>query len=532
MSELTVVADALRVRRDLDPEAPLIKVGGDWVSSRLLDEESDRLAAGLAMLGTTKGDRIAWMLPNRPEVPELLFAVAKLGAIQVPLNPFLKGEFLAYQLNDCGATVLITDAEGMGSAAPRLSSTGIKHLILVGEGSGDADVLQPMSFVELKLNGADLAPAGVSPSDTYSILYTSGTTGLPKGCMIPHGYYIGAGRAFGALMKPGDRVFTSFPLFHNGGQVAQLMGTIVNNAAICFETEFSATAFMQRAFEERATLVTGVGAIAMAVLARPPEMGEQDNELRMAAFAPLAVDKQLEFARRFNCAITSSGYGQTECNPITLEPEISDSKRETMGRPLPHLDVRIVDDFDNELPRGTIGELIVRPFQPGTSTMFSGYWGKPEATLEQWSNLWHHTGDYAVMDADGYVTFVDRKKDALRRRGENVSSFELESAIAAHSAVASVAVCAVPSPLGEDEIKACIVPTEGSQIQSAELFEFFKQNIPYFAIPRFVQIRTSLPLTAATQRIQKHLLRDEGVPEDCWDFESLGLHVDKAERRS
>jgi crotonobetaine/carnitine-CoA ligase len=532
VTKLEVVADALRARRELDADAPLIKVGGGWVSSLVLDEESDRLAAGLAILGSTKGERIAWMLPNCPEVPGLLFAIAKLGAIQVPLNPYLKGEFLAYQLNDCGATVLVTDAAGMKSAAPRLSATGIKHLVLVGGTGEGLDVVPTLEFSELKLQGSEPPNVEVMASDTYSILYTSGTTGLPKGCMIPHGYYIEAGRAFSALMKPGDRVFTSFPLFHNGGQVAQLMGSVVNNAAVCFETEFSATAFMERAFEERATVVTGVGAIAMAVLARPVSAGEQDNDLRMAAFAPLVVEKQLEFARRFNCAVTSSGYGQTECNPITLKPNIPDEKRGTMGLPLPHLEVRIVDDFDNEVPTGTIGELIVRPRNPGTTTMFSGYWGKPEATLALWRNLWHHTGDYATMDDDGYVTFVDRKKDALRRRGENVSSFELEAAIAGHPFVAEVAVCAVPSSLGEDEIKACIVPIAGAEILPHELFDFLKLNVPYFAIPRYVQIRESLPMTAATHRVQKHVLRDEGITDDCWDFEELELRIDKADRRS
>jgi len=532
VTKLEVVADALRARRELDADAPLIKVGGGWVSSRVLDEESDRLAVGLASLGTAKGDRVAWMLPNRPEVPELLFAIAKLGVIQVPLNPYLKGEFLAYQLNDCGATVLVTDAAGLRSAAPRLAETGINHVVLVGEADEGADVVQYLEFSELKVQSSELQPVQVIPSDTYSILYTSGTTGLPKGCMIPHGYYIGAGRAFSALMKPGDRVFTSFPLFHNGGQVAQLMGTVVNNAAICFETEFSATMFMERAFEERATLVTGVGAIAIAVLARPVAEGEKDNDLRLAGFAPLSIEKQVEFGRRFNVPVFSSGYGQTECNPITLEPNPPDDKRQTMGRPLPHLDVRIVNDFDDEVPLGTIGELIVRPRDPGTSTIFSGYWGNAEATMTVSRNLWHHTGDYATMDEDGFVTFVDRKKDALRRRGENVSSFELEAAIVAHPSVAEVAVCAAPSALGEDEIKACIVPVAGAEILPDELFDFFKLNVPYFAIPRYVQIRESLPTTAATHRVQKHLLRDEGITDDCWDFEALDLRVDKAERRS
>jgi crotonobetaine/carnitine-CoA ligase len=191
--------------------------------------------------------------------------------------------------------------------------------------------------------------------------------------------------------------------------------------------------------------------------------------------------------------------------------------------------VKLVVEEDVEVPPGTVGEIVLRPRDPNAT--YSGYWNKPDATVAAWSNLWHHTGDLARADEDGYLTFVDRKKDSLRRRGENVSSFELETAIAGHPKVARAAVCAVPSPLGEDDIKACIVASPGPPPTAEELFEFFRDHLPYFAVPRFVELRESLPVTAATDRVQKHVLRAEGVTAGTWDLDGMGLTVPRTARR-
>jgi crotonobetaine/carnitine-CoA ligase len=212
-----------------------------------------------------------------------------------------------------------------------------------------------------------------------------------------------------------------------------------------------------------------------------------------------------------------------------MSPVGGPRKRGTLGRPSPHLEVKLVDDEDVEVPPGTVGEIVLRPRDPNAT--YSGYWNKPEATVAAWSNLWHHTGDSARADADGFYTFVDRKKDCLRRRGENVSSFELEAAIATHPDITAVAVCGVPSPLGEDDIKACIVWTPPSPPTPDELFTFFKDSLPYFAIPRFVELRASLPVTAATGRVTKHVLRAEGITPSTWDLEELGFSVARADRR-
>jgi crotonobetaine/carnitine-CoA ligase len=533
VSGVGTVVDKLRERAARDPDAPFVHCTGEWVSAAELAAVTDRVAAGLFALGIREGDRVALILPNRNEFLELYFALAKLGAIQVPLNYWLKGEFLRYQLNDSGARVLIADAPGVSSAVPIVQGTAVERIVHV-------DALDPtvsvaaIAYQEVRACTTGFDEPEHRDSAVQSILYTSGTTGAAKGCMLPYGYYAAAGIALGQaeLVIPGDTVFTAFPLFHAGGQAISLTAALMNDAAVHYEPEFSASQFMPRAAAAGATMLWGVGPMGMAILATPETPADRDNVLRLAAFVPMPPAQQAVFEERFGVPFTSEMYGQTECQPVTASPPSGPRSRGSLGLPAPHLEVRVVDDDDRSVAPGEVGEIVLRPREP--NAMFCGYWGKPEASVEAARNYWHHTGDLGVADADGFITFVDRKKDALRRRGENVSSFELEAAIAKHPAVAQCAVCAVPSPLGEDDIKACLVLVPDGRAEPPspeELFEYFKSSVPYFAIPRYVEIRDSLPLTAATGRVMKHVLRDEGVTDATWDFEQLTLVVPKAERR-
>jgi crotonobetaine/carnitine-CoA ligase len=305
------------------------------------------------------------------------------------------------------------------------------------------------------------------------------------------------------------------------------MAALVNDASICYETEFHASTFMTRAAAEGATMRWGVGPMGMAILAQAESAADRDFSFRLASWTPMRAEDQLDFERRFNTPVIAEGYGQTECTPVSINTVDGARKRGSAGRAVPHFELKIVDDDDVEVPTGEVGEIVVRPRRP--DAMFQGYWNNAEATVGAFRNLWHHTGDWGTVDQDGFFTFVDRKKDAIRRRGENVSSFQLEEAISGHAAVAQVAVCGVPSPLGEDEIKAWIVPA-GAPPAPEEFFDFLKQHVPYFAIPRYVEFRQSLPVNAMG-RVMKHLLRGEGVGDDAWDFEVMGLAVDRVERR-
>jgi len=235
------------------------------------------------------------------------------------------------------------------------------------------------------------------------------------------------------------------------------------------------------------------------------------------------------FLERFGAVVLSQLYGQTECGAITYARLSEERPLGSIGRPAPYLDVRLHDDDDHDVPTGSVGEIVVRPRVP--HALYLGYWDKPAATVEAWKNLWHHTGDYGRADENGFITFVDRKKDALRRRGENVSSQELERAIIAHPAIAEAAVIGVPSPMTEDDIKACVVLVEGASVAPEELFSFFKEALPYFAIPRYVEVVDELPKNA-TLRVMKHLLREKGVTEETWDLEAMGFGVGRDARRS
>jgi crotonobetaine/carnitine-CoA ligase len=518
------------------PDFPFIKVGtGAWCTYRQLDRASDRVAAGLAEIGVGPGDRVALVCGNRLETVELLFACAKLGAIHTPLNYHLRGEFLRYQLTDCGASTLVTDGPGAAAAAPILGQTSVRRCVAL-DGSDEADGADAspdgaVPYQRLRASTAALPAAQVRPADILSLIYTSGTTGYPKGCMLSHGYHVNAGASVRPVgwVVPGDRMFTAFPHFHTSFQVNVLMSALVNDASVVQEPAFHASVFMRRAAEEGATMIWGLGTMAMAILAQPPSARDRDNTVRLSAWCPLHPGRQLEFQERFGGVVNSEAYGQTEAVPIVIEPADQPSRLPfVVGRPSELYDVRIVDELDRELPAGQVGEIVVRPRRP--DCMFSGYWGKPEASLAAFRNLWHHTGDLGKLDEQQRLTFVDRAKDAVRRRGENVSCFELELAIGQHPMVAQAAATAVPSPLGEDDIKISIICHPGDVPGPAEWFAFFRDQLPYYAIPRYVDIRESFPLTA-TGRVRKDALRAEGVPGGAWDLERLGLMVPRDQRR-
>lgn len=526
---IRVVGDVLRKHAVEHGDIEFIKCDGvGYLTYAEVDRRADRVAAGLSALGVKKGDRVAIIMPNRIEMIDLFFGCARLGAVQVPLNYYLRGKFLEYQLRDCAPTAIIGDALGLASARPLLDRTDVSLVVSVDQTDdnrpGDvafAEVASATGAVDMEIGRRDL----------MSIIYTSGTTGMPKGCMLSHGYYTWCGSAFGKVgwVVPGDRMFTALPMFHLGGRAAALMAALMNDASINFEGDFRASSYMARAASERATMIYGgVPAAALAILAQPPTPEEASYSFRLAQFTALTPTAQEEFERRFKTPVMVEGYGQTEVTPATINRVDGVRKRGGCGPAAHGREVRILDENDNPVPTGEVGQIAVRPTEP--DSIFAGYWNKPEATLEAFRNFWHHTGDLGRMDEDGHVFYVDRASDSLRRRGENISSVELETAIREHPNVAMVAICAVPSDLGEDDVMACVVLDPPNSATVEELFEYFKRELPYYAIPRYLQLRECLPVNVMG-RILKHELRSQGLTADTIDLEARGLVVSRAERR-
>lgn len=509
-----VVPDVLAERASTSPDVVFVECDGVRRTFAQMEVRSERLAAGLASLGVQPGDRVATILPNCIEHVDLIFACARLGAIHVPVNIFLKGGFLSYQLRDASASVVVGDAAGL-AAVDAIS----------GELPDLQHVLEASALPTADAN--DAPDVEIAPGDTVAIMYTSGTTGMPKGCMIPHGYHTRSPIESNTLLEygPGDVLYSALPLFH-GWARGMLFGSLVHGVTAVIDADFSPATALRRFAETKATVFSGVGAMGMALLAQPPSDADRAHNLRCAFMIPFAPADEAAFTERFGVRVQSNMYGQTETGAITFTPLAESGKPGTIGRPAPQYEVRVVDDNDADVSTGWVGEVVVRSKIP--DVLYTGYWNKPDDTAEAMRGGWHHTGDLARRDREGYFTFVDRKKDALRRRGENVSSVQLEQAIVSHPKVAEAAIVAVPSAMTEDDIKVCIVPS--GELDARELFVFFKEKLPYFAIPRYVQVMDALPKTA-TMRVQKHILRATGVTSSTWDLEALGLVVARDERR-
>ena len=418
---------------------------------------------------------------------------------------------------------MVADAAGLQAVNAVIDDLPeLKRIVVLDDAAGDA-----IPYARLRTSRAPVPQPELKQASLMAIMYTSGTTGMPKGCMLPHGWYLNTPKSSKHMMGygDGDVLETALPLFHAWAQ-GMVMGALYNGLRAVIETQFSPATVVQRWKETGATVYAGVGMMGMAMLAVPESPADRDHTVRCTLMLPFAPDEQRRFEERFGLTMLSQMYGQTEGGAITFCALSEERKPGTIGKPSPFYDLRLVDDDDQEVARGEVGEIVIRPREP--YGMYLGYWRKPDATIEAWRNLWHHTGDQGRMDDDGFITFVDRKKDAIRRRGENVSSVEVEIAIQRHPKIAEVAVHAVPSEISEDDIKACIVVIE--EPTPEELFVFFKQNLPYFAVPRYVEIVPELPRNA-TLRVMKHLLRARGITPETWDFEKLGLTVARAERR-
>ena len=501
-------------------------VDGEAWSFAELRSRVRTVAAGLQALGVQQGDFVISWQPNGPWAVLTMLALNYLGAVYVPFNTSYRGPILAHVLRNCGARLMIAHGALIGRLA-EVERADLRRIVVIGDERPALGGIELVDRSVLRDIARELQePARpIAPWDTHMVIYTSGTTGPSKGVLCSYLHSYTAASAFRHI-EPGDCVYTALPMFHVGGAYG-ILHALIHGITVVLDAEFRTTEFWDRIDRYRVTTTGLLGAMVGFLLAQPPSAADRTHSLKKALLAPLDANG-VKFAERFGVT-TYTLFNMSELSvPLFSDP--NPDQPGLCGKPRPGVELRIVDEHDMEVPDGAVGELVVRMEQPWTMT--HGYLGDAEATARAWRNGWFHTGDLFRRDERGNYFFVDRLKDVVRRRGENISSFEVESALMLHPDVAEAAVVAVRDQIGEEEVLAVVTPVEGRTLDPAELLKFLQPRLPHFMLPRFVRILDRMPKTP-THKIEKHVLRAEGVTEQTWDREAAGLRVrrDALERR-
>jgi carnitine-CoA ligase len=507
-----VVTRAILERHAAERPDALCVIGPDgerWTWAQALDE-AYRAAAALAARGVGRGDHVLIFLPNGLDWLRAWWGISALGAVMVTVNVAYRGETLRHVCAESGATLIITD-DVLGG---RLAGLGLEL------GTVSAADLRAGTAVEPVLDPP------LEPWDVHAVNFTSGTTGPAKGVLTPYlATYMGGVNAMGEAggLTSADRWLVDTPLFHVSGQMTALV-CISAGASMAVREQFAGSRYWEVAAESGATHSLLVGTMAGFLLSREPSAAERAHRLRVVVLAPMVADPGA-FRERFDVASLCSVYGQTEISsPLLVAPGAAIVPG-SVGQPRRGVQLRIVDEHDLPVAVGQVGELVVRTDLPWEMNV--GYFRRPEATVAAWRNGWFHTGDMFRCDQDGNYFYVDRVRDTLRRRGENISSFQVEAEVMMHPDVVDVACVGVPAELGEHEVKVFVVPVEGHQIDPAELIAFLVPRLPHFMIPRFVEVTAELPKTQSL-RVRKFELRGRPNTAATWDRQAAGQGVSRA----
>jgi len=498
-------------------DALWVEVDGNRLTWHEVDRLADRVASALAKLGVAKGDRVSCFMANSIEVLFVWFGTVKLGAIWNPINAGLRGDDLAYVLADVAPKVLVVDADN-AHKIDELSGRGSYRRFVVGA----AGLAGYEPFDALLREDAAAPRIEIGPADPAVLLYTGGTTGLPKGALLPHFAWICAGyryrEAFGATAA--DRNFTALPLYHVGALMGGVIAPLICNMSCVVDRSFSLTNYWRRVRESEATIADVIGTIMILLCRQPPSPSDRDHRLRacIAVVSQAPSHLPAEFSRRFGVKLVNL-YSLTEVGGLLAIFNPIDSPRpEANGKPWGWADVRIVGDNDESLPPGAIGQIVLRPTVPFSFML--GYYNSPVRTLECYRNLWFHTGDLGYLDEDGWLFFTGRQAHWLRRRGENISTHEVESILSRYPGIAEVVVVGVPSELGDEEVKAFIIPDQGVAIDPVALVRWCEKKMAGFKVPRFIAFTEDFPRSAAKREVERHKLR--ALPNaDAWDSEKV-----------
>jgi carnitine-CoA ligase len=532
----------LEIRARLHGDRPFIQTVG---SAALAYAEADRLvnrfAHGLAAQGVGRGDRVLVMLPNCVEFMLVWWAINRLGAIEVSVNNAYKGYFLQHVVSNSGGRLIVVAAEFLEHLEAIEDRCPDLETVVTWQPPGAAaggvhrfKRLRTVPFEELPAHRDDPPGVEVSYRDLCAIMYTSGTTGPSKGVTLPHAHCTIFCEATANLTRftQDDTYFVATPLYHGNAPIMQVYPALLRGGRAVICPRFSASEWVDQIRGSGATVTNLLGVMMDFVFRQPPRDSDRDHRLRVVLGQPAPAAIVEDFKRRFGISRVLEYYGMTEIGVVTMMPW-DEVRPGSCGKAVSDwYELRIADpETDEALSPGQVGELLVRPRTPWAFSQ--GYWRMPDRTAEALRNVWFHTGDALRQDADGYYYFIDRLRDVIRRRAVNISSYDVESVVADHPAVEACAAVAVPTEFagGEDEIKLCVALREGTRLVPQEFLAWCEDRLPYFAVPRYLEIVPELPRTP-TNKVQKHLLRERGVTGATWDRVAAGYRLQEEIRRA
>jgi len=498
------------------PDQPFIRmVGGEW-SFRQVDELSDRLAAGLQRLGVRRGDNVSLLLPNCIEFALIWFALSKLGAVAAPVNTSFRGAALVHAVNLVQSRLLLVHQSLRGAIDEvRPELVDVAQLVVVGD---PAPAQGELSFAQLMQGDAafEAPQPDVGFAELCLLLYTSGTTGRSKAAMISHRFVLAQAQLVieGLQLRRDDVLYCPYPMFHLDAAVMTIAPALLLRSVAAIGERFSVSRYWDEVRELDATVFDFMGATITMLWKQPPSPRDREHRARLGWGVPLPTWAP-EFEQRFGCRLVEL-YGMTEAGAMIYTPQDEPVRPGSCGKLVGPFDLRLLDEEGFEVPVGQAGELAIRAQEP--SLLMAGYWGMPQETLQAFRDLWFHTGDLLRRDADGFFYFVGRRKDMVRRRGENISAAEVELVIEHHPQVLACAVFGVPSEMTEEDVMACVVLRPGASLQPPELIEFCRSRMARFMLPRYLRWMDAMPRTP-TDKVEKFRLQQSGLTADTWDVD-------------
>lgn len=503
-------ARELLTRADRDPARPFARFADTELTYGQAELQVAAVAGALRSLGVGRGDLVALMLPNCADFLRVWFGTLHLAAVAAPLHTGFRGDGLRHVLGLTRARVLVLDeayVDAVGEVAGSL--TELRTIVFRGDVDRARETFPGVDVVDLRelLDHAPVAIERTGGSDLAMLLFTSGSTGLSKGCMLPHRFLARHAELFSQHMgfRASDVLYCPFPLFHADAALLTVGAALSVGATAAIGERFSVSGFWAevRAFE--ATVFDFMGATLTMLHQCPPDARDADNPVRLAWGAPMPSCAD-DFERRFDLRLVE-GYGSSDAGIVVYHP-LAAPRRGACGRPVDPFQVELVDAEGFVVSTGEVGEITVRASEP--AMLSQGYFGMPEATLEAFRDQRFHTGDLARFDDDGYLHFAGRVKDVIRRRGENISATEVEAVLEQHPEVLEAAAYPVPSELTEDEVMAAVVLDADSELTPAALREFCRPRMARHMVPRYLDFVDDLPKTA-TEKTDKATLRERGI---------------------